>query len=121
MHVLKPEVGSLKNLNRRLDLTNRAIDTAIVRPVNDTIAIDREVLTTEEVCELVRLHRSMVYKLASEGRIPGFRLGTGWRFRKDLIVRWLAARSMGVSLTEGSYRAARQLRGPLMKSVLPRA
>jgi excisionase family DNA binding protein len=121
MHLLKPEIGSLKNQNRRLNLTNRAIDTAIVRPVNDTIAIDHEVLTTEEICELLRLHRSMVYKLASEGRIPGFRIGIGWRFRKDLIVRWLAARSMGVPLTEGSYRAAAPGPRSVMKSMLPRA
>jgi excisionase family DNA binding protein len=81
--------------------------------VNPTTAIDHEVLTLEEVSELLRLHRSMVYKLASEGRIPSFRVGKYRRFRKDLILRWLAARSMGVSLTEGSYRAARKVRGPL--------
>ena len=81
--------------------------------MNAAIAIDHEVLTLEEVSELLRLPRSMVYKLASEGRIPGFRIGTGWRFRKDLIVRWLAARSMGVPLTERIHRAARQVRGPL--------
>jgi excisionase family DNA binding protein len=86
--------------------------------VNTSIAIGHEVLTLEEVSELLRLHRSMVYKLVSEGRIPGFRIGAGWRFRKDLIVRWMAARSMGVPLTERSHRAARQVRGPFVKPVL---
>jgi excisionase family DNA binding protein len=94
-------------------MTTRPIEIAIVRLVNATIPIDHEVLTLEEVSELLRLHRSMVYKLVSEGRIPGFRIGTGWRFRKDLIVSWLASRSMGISLTERSYRVARDVRGPL--------
>src|ERR1700674_973817 len=61
--------------------------------MNATIAIDHEVLTLEELSKLLRLHRSTVYKLVSEGRIPGFQIGSGWRFRKDMIVRWLAARS----------------------------
>jgi excisionase family DNA binding protein len=55
--------------------------------MNATIAIDHEVLTLEELSKLLRLHRSTVYKLVSEGRIPGFQIGSGWRFRKDMIVR----------------------------------
>jgi excisionase family DNA binding protein len=35
-----------------------------------------------------------VYKLTREGKIPSFRVGTEWRFRKGQIERWVAEKSM---------------------------
>jgi len=54
------------------------------------MASDHEVLTVKEVCELLQVHQSTVYKLIKEGRIPAFRIGSDWRFLKDRIVRWMA-------------------------------
>src|SRR3979411_3262744 len=71
---------------------------------------DQEVLTATEVSELLRLHRSTVYKLVSEGRIPGFRLATEWRFRRDLVVSWMAVRSTRqVQNTEASAERVKSL------------
>jgi len=50
---------------------------------------DYEILTVKEICELLRVHPTTVYKLTREGKIPSFRIGSDWRFRKDLILRWL--------------------------------
>jgi excisionase family DNA binding protein len=36
----------------------------------------------------LRLSEAKVYRLAKEGCLPSFRLGTSWRFRKDLIDEW---------------------------------
>jgi excisionase family DNA binding protein len=47
-----------------------------------------EVLTVKEVCEILRVHPTTVYKLTREGKIPSFRIGTDWRFRADQIERW---------------------------------
>jgi len=58
------------------------------------MAGDSEVLTVKEVCVLLRVHPSTVYKMVRHGKIPSFRIGTEWRFRKDLIMRWMAQRSM---------------------------
>jgi excisionase family DNA binding protein len=56
----------------------------------DPMESNHELLTVKEVCDLLRVHYSTVYKLARDGRIPGFRVGTDWRFRRDMIERGIA-------------------------------
>ena len=58
--------------------------------------IDHEVLTVKGICDLLQVHQSTVYKLVRQGRIPSFRIGTDWRFRRDLIERWMTEQSMYV-------------------------
>ena len=58
------------------------------------MASDRAVLTVKEVCYLLRVHPTTIYKLTKEGKIPSFRIGSYWRFRTDLIERWMAEKSM---------------------------
>jgi excisionase family DNA binding protein len=58
------------------------------------MASDRAVLTVREVGALLRLHPTTIYKLTKEGKIPSFRIGPYWRFRTDLIERWMAEKSM---------------------------
>jgi excisionase family DNA binding protein len=58
------------------------------------MASDREVLTVREVCHLLQVHPTTVYKLVRQGKIPSFRIGSYWRFRTDLIERWMAEKSM---------------------------
>ncbi len=57
------------------------------------MASDREFLTVREVCELLRIHPTTVYKLVKQGKIPSFRIGSYWRFRTDVIERWMAEKS----------------------------
>ena len=54
------------------------------------MASEPEVLTVKEVCDLLRIHRSTIYRLVRQGRIPSFKIGKDWRFRTDLIMRWIA-------------------------------
>ena len=54
-----------------------------------------EVLTMKEICDLLQVHKSTVYKLVRRGSIPGFRVGSDWRFRRDVIERWLSEKSVG--------------------------
>ena len=49
----------------------------------------------KELCELLRIHPSTLYKLLRQGKIPSFRVGNEWRFRKDAIMRWLSEKSVG--------------------------
>jgi excisionase family DNA binding protein len=57
------------------------------------MAKDQEVLTVKEVCDLLRAHPTTLYKMAKQGEIPSIRVGTEWRFRKDVILRWMAETS----------------------------
>jgi excisionase family DNA binding protein len=61
------------------------------------MAVDAEVLTVKEVSNLLRIHRSTVYRLIRQGKIPSFQIGTDWRFLKHRLVRWMADQSMGAT------------------------
>jgi excisionase family DNA binding protein len=45
--------------------------------------MDPEFLTATEVAEYLRLPLSTVYKLVQDKRLPGFKVGKHWRFRKE--------------------------------------
>lgn len=47
-----------------------------------------EAYTAEEIAEYLRLHPYTVRRLAREKKIPAFRVGGQWRFRKDEIDAW---------------------------------
>jgi excisionase family DNA binding protein len=55
--------------------------------------IDHEFLAVKEICDLLQVHPSTIYKLIQQDKIPSFRVGSDWRFRRDLIERWMAERS----------------------------
>ena len=55
--------------------------------------IEHEVLTVKEICDLLQVHPSTVYKLVRQGKIPSFRVGNDWRFHRDVIVRWMVEKS----------------------------
>ena len=44
------------------------------------------IVTAKEVARYLKLTESTVYKLASEGEIPGFKIGKSWRFDMDEIL-----------------------------------
>jgi excisionase family DNA binding protein len=48
------------------------------------------ILTVREVAEYLRMSEAKVYRLANERHLPAVRIGKSWRFRKDLLDRWLS-------------------------------
>ena len=54
-----------------------------------------DILTVKEICDLLQVHQFTVYKLVRQGKIPSFRIGSDWRFRRDVIERWMSEQSMG--------------------------
>ncbi len=51
------------------------------------------IMTVKEVSEYLRVHPSTVYKMLRAGALPGFRIGTDWRFNAEEIDRWCSAGS----------------------------
>jgi excisionase family DNA binding protein len=47
------------------------------------------ILTVHEVAEYLRISEAKVYRLVKQHRIPVVRIGRTWRFRKDLLDKWL--------------------------------
>ena len=57
-----------------------------------------EVLTVDQVAEFLRLHVMTVYRLAKEGKIPGFKVGNRWRFHKTALENWMVDRAQVAQL-----------------------
>lgn len=55
-----------------------------------------DLLTTKELAEYLRLNERTILKLASQGELPGVRLGNQWRFRRAVIDTWLDDQMLGV-------------------------
>jgi len=65
------------------------------------MALDKPmaVLTVKEVADYLQVHPSTVYKLLRKRDLPGFRIGTDWRFNKERIDQWMAGKTKPVQET----------------------
>lgn len=52
-----------------------------------------EILTLDEVATYLKAGKRTVYRLAQEGKIPAFKLGGTWRFRRSDLEHWIAERT----------------------------
>lgn len=52
-----------------------------------------DIMTIQEVAEYLKLNEKTAYRLASEGEIPGFKVGGSWRFKRQDIERWIAQKT----------------------------
>lgn len=63
------------------------------------------IMTVNELAKYLRLHEQTVYKMAKEGRLPAYKVGSRWRFKKDTIDSWLRdQRESGMYETVGMAR-----------------
>jgi excisionase family DNA binding protein len=53
-------------------------------------AFEPDVLTLEEVAELLSVSPEEVAALAAGGELPGRRIGDAWRFARVAVLEWLA-------------------------------
>jgi excisionase family DNA binding protein len=47
-----------------------------------------QLLTVREVSEYLRVHPTTIYRLLRAKQLPGFQVGSEWRFDIDTIDRW---------------------------------
>ena len=48
-----------------------------------------EIMTMDELAEYLKISKSTLYKLATDNKLPGTKIGKRWRFHKDAIDRWV--------------------------------
>ncbi len=48
-----------------------------------------QMMTVDELARYLKMKTVTIYKHAQEGRIPTFKVGSKWRFKKDTIDRWI--------------------------------
>jgi len=53
----------------------------------------REVMDIRQAAEYLGISGDTLYRYASEGFVPAFKLGNRWRFRKSLLDSWMDEKS----------------------------
>ena len=51
--------------------------------------MESDILTIKDVAEYLKIKEKTAYKLAAEGKLPGFKAGGSWRFRREQVKRWI--------------------------------
>lgn len=49
----------------------------------------------KEVAKFLKMNKMTIYKLAREGRMPAFKIASEWRFKRDLLDKWLMKQLRG--------------------------
>jgi len=52
-------------------------------------------LTTVEVADLLKIHRTTVYQMAKRAELPAFKVGHDWWFDRAQIEQWMRSRMRG--------------------------
>jgi excisionase family DNA binding protein len=61
-----------------------------------------KVLTVNELAEYLRVHRSTIYRLLKKGQLPGFKIGSDWRFNVEVIDDWRLHQGTGLLAAEAA-------------------
>ena len=43
----------------------------------------------KEAADYLKINEKTAYRLASEGKLPGFKVGGSWRFKRSEVVAWI--------------------------------
>jgi len=48
-----------------------------------------KMLTVKQLARYLEMDENTIYRLAESGKIPGMKVGSEWRFKKELVDEWL--------------------------------
>lgn len=51
-----------------------------------------QILTLKEVAAYLKLAEKTAYRLVNEGKLPGFKIGGSWRFKREDLETWIEAK-----------------------------
>lgn len=54
-----------------------------------------EVLTVKEVATYLKVNQRTIYRMAADEKIPAFKVGNSWRFKRIDIEQWIKDASTG--------------------------
>lgn len=53
------------------------------------VLVTDEILNIQEVAKYLKLNEKATYRLASEKKLPGFKVGGSWRFKRSDLEYWI--------------------------------
>jgi excisionase family DNA binding protein len=98
---LQATLSDLRSRRRRFIASPKVLE--IAKRSFTAMAAMARVLTVGDLSEYLRVHRSTVYRLLKKGQLPGFKIGSDWRFNVEAIDQWRMRQSgeyMGESRIE---------------------
>jgi excisionase family DNA binding protein len=66
-----------------------------------------EILTLQEVADLLKVGVKTAYTFAQDGRLPGFKVGQQWRFKLVDIDKWIDAQKAAQKKPSPTKRATK--------------
>ena len=77
------------------------------------MASEDQIFTIKELSEHLRVHPTTIYRLLRQGRLPGFRVGSNWRFNRAAIEEWekLQASELHPPASRGRHKTGKRGNG----------
>ncbi len=63
-----------------------------------------DIMTVKELADYLKIAEKTAYRFASEGKVPGFKVGSAWRFKKEEIDAWIKRQSEAAATQEGEKK-----------------
>ena len=65
----------------------------VVEKARETMADSREVMNIRQASQYLGVSPDTLYKYVGEQKIPAFKLGNRWRFKKSKLDQWMEEKS----------------------------
>ncbi|MBM4351897.1 MAG: helix-turn-helix domain-containing protein [Deltaproteobacteria bacterium] len=66
------------------------------------------IVTARELGQYLKLSESTIYKLSSDGNLPGFKIGDSWRFDMDEVIKAIRKAKKGNDKKIGNPKKERR-------------
>ena len=80
----------------------------VVEKARGTMADSREVMNIRQASQYLGVSPDTLYKYVYEEKIPAFKLGNRWRFKKSRLDQWMEEKSSEMEVQVKKAKAASQ-------------
>lgn len=63
--------------------------------------MDDDILTIQEIAAYLKIKEKTAYDLAAKGKIPGFKVGGSWRFKRSQVDEWIEQQAVDRLRSQG--------------------
>jgi len=53
------------------------------------VTTNNDIMTMKELADYLKIAEKTAYRFASEKKVPGFKVGNAWKFRKSEVDNWI--------------------------------
>lgn len=53
------------------------------------MSMSEQIMTVKDVASYLKLNERTVYRMTTSAKIPAFKVGTSWRFKREDLEKWI--------------------------------